>query len=188
MGRPLVNQPPPVGEFLGADEIIGALDALSPDDKLKLAAVETIRRRGTGFALGELIHETVCRALVGARNCPRDVPFMAFLATTMRSIANHDRQQRCRVVSRGTDIEEAESHAPSPEHDLMQEQASAAVQAIHSYFGDDPEAQLVLLGWQDGLRGAELREATGLNQGQLDYAIKRIRKKMRKAYPKGWMS
>ena len=70
----------------------------------------------------------------------------------------------------------------------MQKQDAAAVQAIHGCFDDDPEAQLVLLGWQDDLRGAELREATSLNQGQLDYAIRRIRTKMRKTYPQGWMT
>jgi hypothetical protein len=56
------------------------------------------------------------------------------------------------------------------------------VQAIHAVFADDPEAQLVLLGWQDDLKGAELREATDLDQGKLDYAIRRIRMRMAKAY------
>jgi DNA-directed RNA polymerase specialized sigma24 family protein len=188
MGRPHVNQQPPAGEMLGADEIIDAFEAISPDDKLKLAAIEAIRRRGTGFAAGELIHEAVCRALTGARNCPRDVPFMAFLAETLRSIASHDRKQRRRSESLATDSRDTDPHAPSPEDDLMQKQAAAAVQAIHGCFDDDPEAQLVLLGLQDGLRGAALREATGLDQGQLDYAIKRIRTKMRKTYPQGWIS
>jgi hypothetical protein len=70
----------------------------------------------------------------------------------------------------------------------MQKQDAAAVQAIHGYFDGDPEAQLVLLGWQDCLRGAELREATGLSQGQVDYAIRRIRTRMTKAYPQGWIT
>ena len=189
MGRPFVNQQPPGGDFLGADEIIAAFEALSPDDKLKLAAIEAIRRRGTGFGPGELIHEAVCRALTGGRNCPRGVAFMAFLAMSMRSIAGHDRKQRGRMDP-GTAEGDADPPAtgPSPEDDLMQKQDAAAVQAIHGCFNDDPEAQLVLLGWQDGLRGAELREATGLDQWQLDYAIRRIRTRMRQAYPQGWMT
>jgi hypothetical protein len=93
MGSPLVNQQAPAGKVLDANEIVGAIGALSPDDKLKLAAIEAIRRRGTGFAPGELIHEAVCRALTGDRNCPLGVPFMAFMATTMRSIAGHDRER-----------------------------------------------------------------------------------------------
>jgi DNA-directed RNA polymerase specialized sigma24 family protein len=190
MGRPFVKQQPPEGDFLGVDEIIVAIEALSADDKLKLAAIEAIRRRGTGFAPGELLQEAVCRALMRERNCPRGVAFIAFLAMTMRSIASHDRKQRGRLESLGAaegDVDPPAT-APSPEDDLMQKQDAAAVQAIHGSFNDDPEAQLVLLGWQDCLRGAELREATSLDQGQIDYAIRRIRIRMRKAYPQGWMT
>jgi DNA-directed RNA polymerase specialized sigma24 family protein len=192
MVRTLVNEQPPAGDFLRADEIVGAFDALLPDDKLKLVRIEAIRRRGTGFGLGELLHEAVCSALVGERNCPRHVPFMAFLAMTMRSIASHDREQRRRVVSSGADgddaVAEARDTAPSPEDDLIQKQDAAAVQKIYGFFADDQEAQLVLLGWDDNLRGAALREATGLDQGKLDYAIRRIRMRMAKAYPQGWMT
>ncbi len=62
------------------------------------------------------------------------------------------------------------------------------MQAIHDNFEDDPEAQLVLMGWAEGLRGAPLREATGLDQARLDYAAKRIRTRMRKLYPQGRMA
>lgn len=194
MGRALVNPRAPGGDFLGADELNGAFEALSPDDKLKLAAIEAIRRRGTGFAAGELIHEAVCRMLTGERNCPRSVPFMAFMVQTMRSLASHDREKR----RRSTTIDETTqpavtiadgvgaASAPSPEDNLMNKQEATAVQAIHGYFDDDEEAQLVLIGWQDDLAGAELREATGLNQSQIDYAKRRIRVRMNRAYPHGW--
>lgn len=194
MGRTLVNQRPPADEFLSADELSGAFEALSPDDKLKLAAIEAIRRRGTEFAAGELIHEAVCKMLTGERNCPRSVPFMAFMAQTMRSLASHSREKRHRSKSIDDVPQPAVStsdgvgavSAPSPEDDLMNKQDATAVQAIHRFFDDDEEAQLVLLGWQDELRGAELREATGLSQSQIDYAKRRIRVRMNQAYPKGW--
>jgi hypothetical protein len=191
-----VNSRPPRGEFLSTDELIGAVNALSPDDKFKLDAIEGIRRRGTGFGQGELLHEATCRTILGARACPRDVAVMAFLVETMRSIASHDRVQRKRfdavggTAQAGEDGEgwEAElpATAPSPEDDLLRKEEVAAVQAIFAEFDDYPDAQLVLLGWQDELRGAALREATGLDQGQLDYAIRRIRARMRKKYPQGW--
>jgi hypothetical protein len=195
MGRH-VNPRPPRGEFLSTDEFIGALEALSPDDKLKLDAIEGIRRRATGFGEGELLHEAICRSLLGERNCPRDVPIMAFMVETMRSIAGHDRKQRLRLdrvgggakprhEGEGPDRELATA-APSPEDGLLIKEEAAAVQAIFGEFDDDPDAQLVLLGWQDELRGVALREATGLDQGQLDYAIRRIRTRMRKKYPQGW--
>jgi DNA-directed RNA polymerase specialized sigma24 family protein len=189
MGEPFVN-PVSEGDFLGAEDLTAAFEALSPDDKLKLAAIETIKRGGTRFGRGELVHEAVCRALTGDRNCPRDVPFMAFLVETMRSISHHDREQRRRtksLVGEASTDGDAVSPAisPSPEDDLMEKQSAAAVQAMHQIFDDDPDAQIVLLGMQDELRGAALRDATGLEQGQVDYAIRRIRKKMRKIYPEG---
>jgi DNA-directed RNA polymerase specialized sigma24 family protein len=190
MVKSLVKQQAPPGDFIGADEIVSAFAALSRDDKLKLARIEAIRRRGTGFGPGELIREALCRALVGERNCPRDVAFMAFVAMTMRSIASHDRKQRRAITSSpdGDAVAPVRGTAPSPEDDLIQKQDAAAVQKIHDLFVDDEEAQLVLLGWQDGLKGAALREATDLNQRRLDYAIRRIRMKIAKAYPKGWMT
>lgn len=198
MGRPLVIPQPPAGDFLSADEFIGALEALSPEEKLKLADIEALRRGGTEFTPGELVQEAICRTLAGERNCPRGVPFMAFMAQTMRSIASHDRLQRGRESSfeemqaagNATADGAADPPAvgPSPEDQLMQEELIAAVRAIHGHFDDDQDAQLVLLGWQDDLGGAALREATGLGQGQLDYAIRRIRTRMRKAYPRGWMT
>lgn len=189
--KPLVNAQLPAVDVLSAEEFLGALDALSPDDKLKLADMEAVRLGGTGFSPGELIQEALYRTLAGDRNCPRDVPLMAFMAQTMRSIASHDRKQRQRCVPLDTSPDDLDTAllpaAPSPEDDLMQKQDAAAVQAIHGCFDNDVEAQLVLLGWQDDLRGAEMRDATDLDQGKLDYAIRRIRTKMRKAWPQGWM-
>ncbi len=180
-------------EFLGVDEIIAALDALSPDDKLKLGAIEAKRRGGTEFGPGELIQEAVCRALERERNCPRDVPFMAFLAMTMKSIASHSRSAQQKLADSpelATGERKPDGHAdpPTPEDSLLEKEAAARVQTIHGHFEDDSEAQLVLMGWGDGLRGKELREATGLDQAALDYAGKRIRMKMRKLYPDGWTS
>lgn len=170
---------------------------MSPDDKLKLGAIEAIKRGGTGFAAGELLHKAVSRALTGERNCPRDVPFMAFLVETMRSITHHERERQRRSVSLtagphpGEPVERNQADPPttgaSPEDILAEKEDSAIVQAIHGHFEDDPEAQLLLMGWADGERGAALREATGLDQGALDYAAKRIRTRLRALYPQGWI-
>jgi DNA-directed RNA polymerase specialized sigma24 family protein len=192
MGSPFVKPRSETG-FLSPDEIIGAFETLSPDDKLKLAAIEAIKVRGTHFARGELVHEAFCRALTGDRNCPSEIPFMAFMVKTMQSIAGHDREEcrRTRPVSGQAGEEGGASLSAtvlSAEDELIQKQDAAAVRAIQDQFEDDPEAQLVLMGWQENLRGAALRDATGLDQGQVDYTIKRIRTKMRKTYPNGWIT
>jgi DNA-directed RNA polymerase specialized sigma24 family protein len=199
MSEAIVSEEAPVenGDNLSAEEIGAAFDALLPGDKLKLHAIETVFRGGTGFGPRDLIHESVCRALAGNRNCPRGIPFMAFVVETMRSVAHHDREKRHRTVPlsavpRRRDEAEAlpdrASEQLTPEEHLIEREAEDTVTSIHGQFGDDPEAQLVLMGWADGLRGKTLREATGLNQAALDYAGKRVRNRMRKLYPNGWTS
>lgn len=178
----------PTRECLRADEIGPAFDGLSRDDKLKLYAIEAIRRRGTAFGKGELLREALCRALDGDRKCPRDVPIMAFLAMTMKSIASHAREQGKRVVVVADPMEPGsadatESTAPSPEDEVV---AASMLRDIRAHLENDEEAMLVLMGWDEGLRGKALREATGLDQAGLDYAAKRIRAIARKLYPDGW--
>ena len=198
MDKTGLKQDAPEGDYLDAAEIGAAFDGLSPEDKLKLGAIETIMRRGTGLEVGELVHEAVGRALTGRRNCPRNIPFMAFMVETMRSIAYHARRKGRRsapltAVPHAGGVTEASqgdppAAGPSPEDVLLEKDAAGTVQAIYDHFEDDPEAQLVLMGWADGLRGAALREATGLDQAALDYAAKRIRTRMRTLYPQGWVT
>jgi hypothetical protein len=77
----------------------------------------------------------------------------------------------------------------SPEDEAMREEEDSArsemVKDIFALFKDDQEAGLVLLGWSDGLRGEKLREFVGVDQPALDYAAKRIRRRLSKLYPKG---
>lgn len=191
MAKATAIQDAPARDHLRADEIGPAFDGLSRDDKLKLYAVEAILRRGTGFGEGDLLRETICRALEGDRKCPRDITFMAFLVMTMKSIASHARDKCRRTVVAADPPEPVCADrpdaviAPSPEDELI---ATSVLREIHRQFEDDEEATLVLMGWAEGLRGKELREATGLDQADLDYTIKRIRARARKLYPDGWMT
>jgi DNA-directed RNA polymerase specialized sigma24 family protein len=189
MSDVIVTQEAPSGahDHLEPDEIVAALGALSADDKLKLLAIEAVHLRGTGFARKALLHEATCRALLGERRCPRHVPIMAFLLQTMRSVASHDREQRGRTVQPLAGPSDWASEQLTPDEHLIEREAAGVVQTIQSLFSDDPEAQLVLMGWGDGLRGKELRDATGLDQQALDYAAKRVRSRMRKVYPNGWV-
>lgn len=186
MAEATAIQDPPEREYLRAEEIGPAFDGLSRDDKQKLHAIEAIRRRGTGFGKGELLRESLCRALDGERKCPRDVPLMAFLAMTMKSIASHAREQDKRVVAVADPPEPGASDPPlasSPEDDVI---AASVLRNIEAHLENDDEARLVLMGWGEGLRGKALREAIGLDQAGLDYAAKRIRAIARKLYPDGW--
>ena len=90
------------GELLSVDEFLAGINGLSNDDHIKLAGIEKWFLGGTGFQRGELLHEAICRTLLGQRHCPKDVPVMAFLIETMRSVSGHsrDRQKKTCFIGR----------------------------------------------------------------------------------------
>ena len=181
---------------LSAEEVSAAFGGLSVADKLKLDAIDGLKRRGTGFERGRLLHEAICQAILEKRKCPRAVPIMAFLVQSMRSIASHERERRKRFVSLEVVAREGEIAVNGSANDEVVSasvtemerhvQSEETVDAILNIFADDEKAQLVLMAWAEGYRGQDLREVTGLDQEAVDYAAKRIRGKMRKLYPNGW--
>jgi DNA-directed RNA polymerase specialized sigma24 family protein len=186
-------QPAPSSGFLDSEEISEAFGSLSTENRLKLDAIETVYLRGTDLSPGDLLHEALCAAIMGDRNCPRVTAFMAFIIQTMRSIAGHHRDKRQREMADGGTSQEIDGAAPAfsaaastPEQILLDRESPDTVNAIHDCFDGDEEAQMVVLGWSEGYRGAELREFVGVDQAGLDYAIKRIRRTMTKRYPDGW--
>ena len=186
-------------EHLTAEEVLAASEALSSDDKMKLIAIERKFLGGTGRQKGELYREALCRALLDERHCPRRVPVIAFLIETMRSTASHDRERQSRETSLDPDEMAttgasrlssglASDQLDPEEHLLAKEDAEAAdtVAKIQGHFEGDEQCQMVLLGWAEGLRGKELRDFVGVDQADLDYLGKKIRRKMDKLYPNGW--
>lgn len=185
-------------EHLCPEDFNAKLAALSSTDKLKLAAIEDHLRRGTGMKPGDLQHEVVCRVWLGKRKCPVGVAVMAFFINAMKSIASHERARRKKQVPLHAVAREGQM---APAATAMASDAEAAAQlvldrAAHSietvdeivaFFDGDEAAQFVIMAWSDGLRGTALRAETGLDQNAVDYAAKRIRKKMREKYPEGWI-
>jgi DNA-directed RNA polymerase specialized sigma24 family protein len=181
-------------EHLDADEVIAAIDSLSAAEKLRLLDIEKVYLRGTGFSPKELLHDAMCRAIVGDRKCPRDLVFIAFLVQTMRGIAYHERKKRRREPplpsaprSEGEDDGgQVAADELNPEEHLIEQEADNTVAVIQGHFVDDEQAGYVLLGWASDLRGKDLRVFVGVDQAGLDYIIKRIRRVMSKKYPNGW--
>jgi hypothetical protein len=60
------------------------------------------------------------------------------------------------------------------------------IQTITGALEDDYEAQLCLAGWAEGMRGQALRDFIGVDQKNLDYIAKRIRRLAIRLYPEGW--
>jgi len=181
---------PSKDEHLEPEAISEAYAVLSKDEKLKLLAIDGRLRGGTSYGRGELLREALTRALLGRRRCPVTVPFMAFMIETMRSVASHDRDRLKRESSfDGLDEAEIErgvltgAKPATPEEQAMNSQK---VEAIHAHFDGDEQAGLLLLGWAADMRGKDLREFIGVDQAELDYLIKRVRRAVVRLYPEGF--
>lgn len=129
----------------------------------------------------DLLGEAIFRILIGKRQLNRSVTIKANLFGVMKSIASswHKRRKRKPEVSLeellATDDEASgdvmevllisdDDRATSPEEELAYKQELDALQAV---FTDRPDAQMVILGRAEGIRGAELAAFADLNASQL---------------------
>jgi hypothetical protein len=80
--------------------------------------------------------------------------------------------------------------SPAAQYQVIQaeqERRAAEVWAVlEPLYAVEEEIGLVLLGWEEDMRGKELREFAGVTQDRLDYLIKKIRRIAAKHFPKGW--
>ena len=185
--------PQPETKHLAPEEVLERLDSLSAEDKMRLRLIERRKLGGTDFKEGELYKEAVCRAIVGQRKCPRDKSFVAFLVQTMRSIASHRRA----ALAKHVPLEKTDRHGKTaklqiasdqldPEATLIEREAVDIVSHIYDCLAGDEQAQSVILAISYEEKGKAVRDAAGVDQATFDYAMKRIRKVMRKKYPNGW--
>src|SRR2546421_510874 len=80
-----------VGDFASVQEVALTLAHLSAADLLRVKQIAKMRSAGlTAVDWEDLVNEAVSRALAGTRRWPRTVPFIAFLAQTIRSVASEE--------------------------------------------------------------------------------------------------
>jgi DNA-directed RNA polymerase specialized sigma24 family protein len=195
---PIEDLVPPAAGHLSYEQVFAAVDALSDLDRVRLDRLERRHLDGTDFAEGDLLQEAVCSAIFEDKKCPRTTPFVAFLAQSMRNIAGRRRKRLRRQVpiAGGATQDEAddefdiEDDTPNAEEQIIrsedEKRATKVWAVLEPLYVVDEQVSLVLLGWEEDMRGKELREFAGVTQDRLDYIIKKIRRIAAKHYPKGW--
>lgn len=139
----------------------------------------------------ELLRETILRVLEGKRKLSRKVPIDVNVYGSMRSIVSSWHKQRKRkpemrledlISSDNEDQDPLEvmlipddARASSPEEELAYKQE---MEALLELFNDRPDAQMVLMGRAEGLKGAALAEAAGLDTGALASALRLISRRL----------
>jgi DNA-directed RNA polymerase specialized sigma24 family protein len=183
-------------DHLAADEVRAAIEALSETDWVRLLKVANVYGRNRRLDPDDLLQEAFTRALEGSRHCPRGVDIVRFLAEAMRSIASDDLKSRKRkpelhLVPKVGGDEALEFDIPADEpntEDLLvsRQEAERITASTLALFDDDLIARTIVEGDMEGMEAEELRVLTGLDKTA--YASKRrlIRRRIDKAFPKGW--
>lgn len=170
------------------DEAIKAFESLSNSDLAKLKSIAKLRSAGLiSIEWSDLLNEAVMRTLSGARVWPLNIPFIAFLAQTMRSIASEEWQRfkrentilECDIsLKNEEDSFNVENHSVNtidPERDAL---AKNAIENLEKIFQDDIEALSILHGLAEGNSPDEIQVEFGLNKTQYASAQRRIRRKI----------
>jgi len=176
-----------VEEYATDGEVVAAIDALTTAETLRLSKVASFRARGlAAFGLGtsadDLLQEAIARTLNGTRRWRKTVNFVTHLTQTIRSIANHAREELKGGTVAPATSDDADgkldgiavwSVAPDPER------AAAAVEQldkISESFESDPEVGLILTCLARGMTGPEIHADLGITQTQYETIMTRLRR------------
>ncbi len=186
-------------------EFDDAVSAMTRPERLRLSAMSRVLEGSSGMTGDDLIQEAYARALEGIRTWPHDVPVVSFMIGIMKSIASSAREtealaRRVKVVPfRGAipsqpdalltptgelfDLHQAPRNPEEILIGLEDDEAETSRLRAHrdqllAVFEDDDEAQLLVMGKMDGLKGEDLRDATGLSGDQFATKYKKVARRI----------
>nr|WP_276978022.1 hypothetical protein [Ferrimicrobium acidiphilum] len=168
-------------------EVAAALAALSGADLVRLKRIAQLRSAGLSTVTWEdLINEAIVRSLTGTRRWPPSIPFIAFLAQTIRSIASEewrrlDHEQTRVEADLGFGEDDDQSMADlavdhiGPERNAI---ARKTLNDIELLFHDDDAAKAILHGFAQGATPKQVQSSASLTPTQYASAQRRIRRRL----------
>jgi DNA-directed RNA polymerase specialized sigma24 family protein len=162
---------------LSYQEVQERLGQMSDADLRRAERMADFLARGLIGTSGEdLLQEACVKLLSGERRFPRDVYPLKVLKSAMHSEASNARKgARSSPIDVRVPVPDASPDRRSPEVELL---ANEQFRALIATCSGDPDAELVVLAWADGLKGAEAQQATGLAARTFDAARKRATRKL----------
>lgn len=170
--------------YLSPDEFLEQLNKLPATDVSRVMNVAMAKYvNGTGMEFGDLLQESIARILAGSRRVPKNVPMVAFLIQTIRSISSTERNKDDVALvdsleDRIDELSTIPSHAPSPEQIIVEAQKSQyhrnVLDQLNAAFNDDPHAQAIFQGRMERLSSSEIRENSSMSSHEYDAARKRV--------------
>ena len=183
----------PVSDLASTQEAALTLRDLSQADLLRLKQIAKMRSSGlVSLDWEDLVNEAVARVLAGTRRWPKSVPFIAFMAQTIRSVASEEwrRLDQAQVTLEsemaatddGEPITSLADIAANPIHPEREVIARRTLSEIEALFVNDAEAHQVLFGLAQGLAPAEIQTDSGMSPIQYASAQKRIRRSLARQF------
>ncbi len=187
-------------DHLSEAEVIDALGNLNEADLAKLKMIAKKLSGGVVIA-DDLFQDAVLAALggyenqkiIGFRKCPRNIHLPKFLASAMKSIASNARNKKNSYGNQAVHAETDENiddflTQASSAKTSSKEQELILNETLGQAFGlfeDDDEAALLLIGVADGLSVNEVCSEMQIDRTRYNSTRTRIRRKIKKHYPKG---
>lgn len=177
------------------DEIRAQIEAFTDVDWLRVRKAAEYWARAYSAEADDVMNDALERALDGSRQCPQDITIFKFLSGAMRSISSGYRKARTRraeihlVAEDGSLVVDPIDDRPNAaEAAQSREQTERIKQAMVGLFDDDLAAQTIVEGDMDDIEGEELRDLTGLDAKAFASKRRFVRRRIDRAYPKGWTS
>lgn len=203
-----MNHPDPEGPTT-IEDVRQAYESLTNDELYRLHKLGRVLLAGTEYSdPQELLNETLIRTIRAAngekgRRWPKSVPFVAFLGQTMKGLADDSlnssyikqTQEMEALATEALTADEAigaHGHAhpdvvalaiESGEIADNRDRAIRDAARIDANFAGDEEVGWLVMGHKDGLKAAEIRDLSGMDQTQYETARRRFRRGLEKLFP-----
>lgn len=172
--------------FFSCEEAVQALTNLSVADLARIKQIAKLRSIGlVSMDWEDVVNESISRMLAGSRRWPRSVPFIAFMAQTIRSVASEEwRHPDHNMLISESQLFSAEDGPPveladisiNPIHPEREIAARSALEEIELIFKEDKVAITLLRAMAQGFSPEETQAAAGITETEYLSAQKRIRR------------
>ena len=188
-------------EYLTPEETAAAYGELGAAAWLKIQRAAAILARSKA-AGRDLAQDAIGRAIVGERNCPRDLDLVAFTVQVMRSIISAEAKAFSRTKRVPFDgirdselLEAAEKVGQRTAEDLLSDEEEDELfcqgvanvkQQVLALFNDDDKTRFVAEGIMEGMEGIALCDLVSIDANELATKRRLIRRRIGQAFPDGW--
>ena len=185
-----------IGDEEDPADVLSSLS--SPQQKRLMLAAKYFCGRARMEA-ADLLQEAMLRVLTGERKLKPGLDRVTFLCGIMKSISSGEVQKRKvrtkvgfseQPMDLGLFSDMTPNGDPTPESALIEQQTTQECdEAFHCWleteFHEDEETLIVLYALFEGLKGAELCEATGITKSKLATIRRRIARKLSEFQSRG---